>query len=76
MVMTDLHPNLGSEGGGFFEVHDKGIMSKYLDITECRSFFSFLFVGNTLHWIQMKEIVKIHNETVHKFVQTYQRITK
>lgn len=41
MVMTDLHPNLGSEGGGFFEVYDKGIMSKYLDITECRSFFSF-----------------------------------
>lgn len=41
MVMTDLHLNLGSEGGGFFEVHDKGIMSKYLDITECRSFFFF-----------------------------------
>lgn len=36
MVMTDLHPNLGSEGGGFFEVHDKGIMSKYLI---CQKYF-------------------------------------
>lgn len=41
MVMTDLHPNLESEGGGFFEVHDKGIMSKNLDITECRSLSFF-----------------------------------
>lgn len=48
MVMTDLHPNLGSEGGGFFEVHDKGIMSKYLDITECRSFFFFFHLSAIL----------------------------
>lgn len=49
--MIDFYLNFGLEGGGFFEVYDKGIMLKYFDIIECRFFFFFLFVGNILYWI-------------------------
>lgn len=41
MVMIDFYLNFGLEGGGFFEVYDKGIMLKYFDIIECRFFFFF-----------------------------------
>lgn len=45
MVMIDFYLNFGLEGGGFFEVYDKGIMLKYFDIIECRFFFFFFYLS-------------------------------